>query len=363
MALRKRGTSWQIDYIDPEGKRVRQSFKKKKDAQAEHDKRRTLIREDRYLDVKQRSFHTLGELVAAYRDRYRNQPSYEHKGTYLTNFEEYFGSETLVDSITYQRLHDYKAYLLNKPTPQGEVRKPSSVNRELACLNHLLNLGVSRGMLQKNPFTENRGKRGIDSLWQKEEPRIRYLEQHEILRLLDSIEHQWFRDLVAFTLHTGLRRKELLNLTWKHIKDGIIYVKDFKTNSTREVPIDDGLHEILSGMKRRNRLGPGNVKPENIFVDHRSKAVTLVQVKWYFKKAMDAAGLNDFHFHDLRHSFAAHFMMRGGNIYTLQAYMGHDSIKYTQRYAHLSPQYKKEAIAIMADLTERKPLQAVAEGK
>jgi integrase len=136
--------------------------------------------------------------------------------------------------------------------------------------------------------------------------------------------------LVAFTLHTGLWGNELVNLTWKQIKDGIIYVKDFKTNSTREVPIDDGIEKILLEMRKTNCSGPGNVKPEDIFVDHRNKAVTLVQVKWYFRKALKAAGLEGLTFHDLRHSFATHFMMKGSNIYTLQAYMGHDSIKYTQ---------------------------------
>ena len=52
MAIRKRGNSWQIDYIDPNGKRVRKAFKKKKDAVAEHGKRVSLIAENRYLDVK-----------------------------------------------------------------------------------------------------------------------------------------------------------------------------------------------------------------------------------------------------------------------------------------------------------------------
>ena len=66
--VRKRGNSWQIDYLDPVGKRVRQSFKTKKEAMGELEKRRTLIREKRYLDVKTECTTTFEELVEVHRE-------------------------------------------------------------------------------------------------------------------------------------------------------------------------------------------------------------------------------------------------------------------------------------------------------
>jgi len=56
-------------------------------------------------------------------------------------------------------------------------------------------------------------------------------------------------------------------------------------------------------------------------------------------------------FHDLRHTFASHYMMRGGKIEVLQEILGHEDIKTTQRYAHLSPEYKKKEINLLNGLT------------
>ena len=72
MAIRKRGDSWQIDYLDPKGKRVRKSFKKKKDADAELGKRVSLIAEGRYLDVKKEYKTTLDDLLSKYQENYKN---------------------------------------------------------------------------------------------------------------------------------------------------------------------------------------------------------------------------------------------------------------------------------------------------
>jgi hypothetical protein len=64
--VKKRGNSWQIDYTDPNGKRIRKAFRKKKEADAELAKRVSLIAEGRYLDVKKDLKITLGELVEKY---------------------------------------------------------------------------------------------------------------------------------------------------------------------------------------------------------------------------------------------------------------------------------------------------------
>ena len=73
--IRKRGKSYQIDYFDPTGKRVRKSFRKRKDAEAELGKRVSLIAEGRYLDVKKDFKTTLGELIDKYAENYQHQAS------------------------------------------------------------------------------------------------------------------------------------------------------------------------------------------------------------------------------------------------------------------------------------------------
>ena len=111
--IRKRGNSYQIDYFDPEGKRVRKSFKKRKDAEAELGKRVSLIAENRYLDVKKDYTTTLGELVTKYRENHENQRSFMRgKDYYLDNLKEYFGEDTRLSNIRYVELETYRNHLM-----------------------------------------------------------------------------------------------------------------------------------------------------------------------------------------------------------------------------------------------------------
>ncbi len=75
--IRKRNNSYQIDYFDPNGKRVRKSFGKRKDAEAELGKRVSLIAENRYLDVKKDYKTTFKELLDQYKENYNNQSSFQ----------------------------------------------------------------------------------------------------------------------------------------------------------------------------------------------------------------------------------------------------------------------------------------------
>ena len=104
----KKGVSWQIDYFDPNGKRVRQSFKKKKDAEAELGKRVSLIAEKRYLDVKKDYKTTLGELLDKYTENFKHQATFTNsKCAYLRNFKEYFNELTLLANIRFVDLESY----------------------------------------------------------------------------------------------------------------------------------------------------------------------------------------------------------------------------------------------------------------
>ena len=113
--------TWQIDYFDPNGKRIRQSFKKKKDAEAELGKRVSLIAENRYLDVKKDYTTTLGELIDTYRENFQDQASYKTAKVYfLRSIENHFGRETLLANIKYKDLETYRNQLKRTPTRSGE---------------------------------------------------------------------------------------------------------------------------------------------------------------------------------------------------------------------------------------------------
>ena len=74
-----------------------------------------------------------------------------------------------------------------------------------------------------------------------------------------------------------------------------------------------------------------------------------------FKNACERAGLSDLHLHDLRHTFASHWVMGGGDLYLLKEILGHKSIVMTQRYAHLSPEFKKSAVNLLDKIFAHAP--------
>jgi integrase len=86
-------------------------------------------------------------------------------------------------------------------------------------------------------------------------------------------------------------------------------------------------------------------------VGKETPVVSMKRVDRSFAAALKRAGIEDFRFHDLRHTFASHFIMRGGRLKELQEILGHKDIKMTMRYAHLSQEHKKKAVNLLNGLT------------
>jgi site-specific recombinase XerD len=350
MAIRKRtgkrGVTWQIDYTDPTGKRVRQSFKFKKDAVAEHSKRVSLMAEGRYLDVKKPCETTLGQMIEIYTAKYGNQASFEiSKRAWLENFKEYFGENTLLDRITYNKICDYQFHLENKPVRMGGIRKKSSVNRELSCLRHMLKMAVARDKLASNPFANK------ESLHYREpKAQVRFLEKDEIDRLLETTMPEHYRDAIIGILLTGMRRQEALNLKWQHVRDGVIYLAKTKADKPRWLPMSDELRDHLRAVRRKNEL-----KSEYVFCDPKGRKINRDTFSGAVESAMRRANIDAARpVHTLRHTFASHFIMNGGDLPSLRKILGHQTMDMTNKYAHLAPNYLKKSIQAINGLTTKK---------
>ena len=212
--VRKRGKGYQIDYFDPYGKRIRKSFKKKKDAEAELGKRVSLIAEGRYLDVKKDCKTTLNELTSKYTENYPH-PTKKH---YCDNFHEFFGKDTLLAKIRYVGLETYRNHLRRKLTKNGTVRKDSTVNREMSCLHHIFTKAVEWELIEQNPFIK-----GKSLILKENNQRLRFLSEDEIPQLLDACPG-YLHNIVECALNTGMRKGEILNLKWDQIRNGFIYL-------------------------------------------------------------------------------------------------------------------------------------------
>jgi len=207
----------------------------------------------------------------------------------------------------------------------------------------MLKKAVSWGMLEHSPFEKG------ESLCQKENRgRLRFLSEDEIDALLRECPSH-LRDIVEVDLHTGMRRGEILSLKWSQIAGGFIYLEKTKTDECRQIPVGEDLQAILRRI--RQRQWAKGLKTEYVFCDGQGKP--FGEVKHSFQSALKRAGIVNFRFHDLRHTFASHYLMRGGSIRGLQRILGHKTAQMTMRYSHLSKEFAKEEIQIMNGLTRR----------
>ena len=142
-------------------------------------------------------------------------------------------------------------------------------------------------------------------------------------------------DLITLALHTGMRKGELLGLEWQRVdfENGLIYLEGqhTKSNKRRSIPINQPARAALTS-RRAVGTGPlvfGGVK----------------DVKRSFTHACQMAGIEDFRFHDLRHTFASWLMQAGAALVEVRDLLGHASIEMTERYAHLAPERLRGAVA------------------
>jgi len=335
--VKKRGSTWQIDYTF-KGKRIRKSFKTKKEATAELAKRVSLIAEGRYLDIKKECKTQFGELLGKYSEQYREQPSYHAAKRFaIKKFKKYFGAETLISNIRYYDLERFRNQLRETPVHGKKPRADASVNRDMAVLHHIFTKGKEWEFIEENPFDKGKTLR-----LKENNQRLRFLTEDEIEALLAECKG-FIRDIAECALNTGMRRGEILSLQWNQIRNGQIYLTKTKTETPRQIPINDTLSVMLNRRKRRQQL-----RSPYVFT-HKGRNIRSVRTA--FGSALRRAGIEDFRFHDLRHTFASQLIMKGGTLKDVQELLGHKTMQMTMRYAHLSQEHKRNAVNLLNGLT------------
>lgn len=310
-----------IDYRLPNGKRIRETtgFTDKKLAEDALCKVRTLIREGKYFDQIKTKRVPISELVELHLNTYSKQKkSYKSDLSISKTVKAYFGN-TLIGEISPLIIEKFKQHRLQTVTP-------ASVNRDLAFLKTMFNKAVDWGYIHTNPMKKVK-------LLKEQNHRLRYLEKEEYEKLL-SFCNDNLKKIVIIAVHTGLRKGELLNLKWKDcdFKNRIISIYESKSGNKRHIPMNDLVYETLISVKKKDS--------PVIFGYNPRKA---------FEAACDKAGIKDFRFHDLRHTFASWLVMLTGDLNTVRELLGHANIQMTLKYAHLSPNHKKHAIDLLGN--------------
>jgi len=173
-----------------------------------------------------------------------------------------------------------------------------------------------------------------------ENKRLRYLSDDEAQRLIDNCD-SYLKPIVVTALNSGMRKSEILHLTWSRVdlKNRIILLDKTKNGERREIPINDTLYQTLSSIIR-------NIKTDFVFYNPDTLK-PYYDIKKSFATALKKSKIIDFRFHDLRHTFASSLVMSGADLASIQRLLGHKDIKMTLRYAHLSSVHLQDAVSLL----------------
>ncbi len=291
---------------------------------------------------------TLAEFVPIFiRDWLEGKPSkdyYEYRAKWI---EDRLGDVRL-SALTPQMVEQFYRQR-RKDRSRGEVISLSTANHDLKVLRIMLARAVQWGYIPSNPAAAVKPER-------VPEQKVRYLTKEEADALTAACE-PWLRPLVEAALHTGMRRGELLALRWADVdlkqRRIVLGGGGTKSKRNRTIPISKTLLATLNKLRalhtdrvflRPQVEGRGGQKTTKLV------AVTVDVLRNSFEEALAAAGITEFRFHDLRHTFASWLVMAGRPLYEVQKLLGHADQKMTQRYAHLSPEYLRSSVAVLDDL-------------
>jgi len=331
---RRRGSPyWWVRYADRNGRLIRESTgtTEKKLARDILAKKKVLVAENRHLDVRKIPKTMFFELCDQYWDKRGKHLRMKGLGSMIKIWKQQLGNR-LVASLRQTDIENLMA-------EHFEGLKKSSRNRHITQLKAMFNWAIEEGLITHNPAAKLKKVREVG--------RTRYLTTEEIQRLLAACGER-LRLIVLFALHTGMRKGEIFDLKWFDVNMGqrMVWVHTSHKGAPKHIPLDETVMGVLERLPRKNQY---------VFPSTWKGCTKTSDVKKGFKAALERAKIEDFTFHDLRHTFASHLVMSGVRIEVVAELLGHSTTRMTQRYAHLAPDFKARSIGVLDEVFAQKP--------
>ena len=260
-----------------------------------------------------------------------NKPeTYEHNEHKIEVMKEFFGEDTKIHEISPSKIEQFKAYMLNI-----KKNKKSTFNRYFASLKKSFNLIIINYRLDLfNPCK-------VVNSFQEDNRIERYLTEDEEERLMKELP-EYLKPIVVCALTTGLRLSNIIYLRWESIdfKYGFIEIlkQDNKGKKEIKLPLSNKFREELEKI--------GIKKKGYVFVSSKT-GKPYVNIHKGFKKALERAGIENFRFHDLRHTVGTRLVANGADLQTVKQYLAHSDLKTTQRYLHPVSDNIRKAVDIL----------------
>ena len=319
-----RDNAWYITWIDVEGRR----HKKRACRQSFDGARQELARERaKTQEAKETGFvpMTFKEAAKDYIDRQKSLVSpkeYERQDSILKQHLKPFFAGKL-QHVSKGLIEEYIALRSRKCLP-------ATVRKEVGVLKHLLNWAVEGKMIDANPAAKVMMPKAPAG-------RLRYMQPTELQAVLAHCP-PWIKPVVQLAVATGMRRGEILGLRWMDVDllNRQVNLPQTKNGKGRTVY----LNEMAMDVFRSLALDIEIQSEEPVF----ALEATPEEVSMRFMRACRKAGVMDFRFHDLRHTFATWLRQSGIQLDEIARQLGHSDLRMTQRYAHLSVSQARESV-------------------
>ncbi|MFM1262507.1 site-specific integrase [Yersinia enterocolitica] len=352
----RRGSVWYADFTAPDGKRIKQSLgtEDKRQAQELHDRLKSeqwrIERLGDFPDV------TFDDACLRWLEEKAHKKSLDADkgriGFWLIHFQG-----VLLKSISEAKIYAAVSKMTNRKHRDNWESKASSLRKRGDVVEPFVEVPVSISTKAKHLALMKAIMRAAERDWkwiergpvikvpQERGKRVRWLEPHEAIRLINECSEP-LKSIVVFALATGLRRSNIVDLQWQDVdlqrKVAWIHPEESKSGQAIGVALNDTACRLL-------RAQVGNHK-KWVFVHQKSstksdgtKAAEVRKMRvdgnTAWRLALKRAGIDNFRFHDLRHTWASWLVQAGVPLTVLQEMGGWESIEMVQRYAHLAPRH------------------------
>lgn len=359
MSLFRRKDVWYGSYTTPGGKRIKESLgtTDRKQAQELHDQRKAeLWRIEKLGDFPSVTFDEACMRWLEEKAHKRSLGTDKGRmGFWLLHFEG-----VLLKDISEAKIYSAVSRMNNRKSEERWKQRAAAMIKKGLDIGTYKPEPVSTATKAKHLALMKAMMRAAERDWkwiekspvirvpQERNKRFRWLEPHEAQRLISECPEP-LRSTVEFALATGLRRSNIVNLTWQQVElqRKVAWINPEDSKSGRAIGV--ALNETACAILRR-QIGNHHA---NVFVhttaSKRSDGTITATVRKMrvdsntaWRAAMKRAGIENFRFHDLRHTWASWLVQAGVPLSALQEMGGWESIEMVQRYAHLAPGHLTE---------------------
>ena len=296
------------------------------------------ILDGRYFERVEERKHTLKDALDRFALEYVSD---KNRKSQLVLWGKEIGHLLLAD-VTPARIYEVITKWKHEPNEQGNARREAALNRYLSSLSVVFTAALRDwGWLSRHPVRDVR---------RQKEPRgrIRYLSEDERARLLTACTESYCPYIylvVVLALSTGMRKAEIMGLRWRdvNLEKGIILLYKTKNNEPRRVAIRGLVFELIQKHSKVRVLGTDFLFPG------KESAINgnPFDIRKSWQDARKRAKIEDFHFHDLRHSCASYLAMNGATLLEVAEVLGHKTLDMVKRYSHLAESHTANVVEKM----------------